>query len=466
MLTVLGGPVPGRAKTPLVACPPVRRSVATVALAALLTAVPASAADPISEIPAAATATGIAYRTFLGTDLVSVSQSSTMTPDKIALAKQAAAAAGASSTELSGYSFGMAWVRRGDVVVQQYAGSGLWQYPMSTTVIPPENLPALMGTDVAAAVAHGFVAMGETTANLRGARAGDTIGLVSAGGTVLPFSIGVVVPDAFVGGAEIVMSPLMAETLGVDDVTSVLVYGTFSRFRIEQELNARGLVDGTDVRIRRSWDLPNPDSVLGLLRTKLLLGEFAYKLVDTVNGVHIEPEWVARSLPEDRTQYADIPVRARCHHAISGALQRALTEIAQSGLAWAIDVGNTNTFGGCYNPRFNRLTGNLGFLSRHAWGQAFDTNTLTNAQGRVPRMDCRVVRIFRKHGFAWGGNFLTPDGMHFEYVGEPRHELQYPSEYCPNVPGGGIESSPIASDGRAWFFDIDPESLLSVHAHP
>jgi hypothetical protein len=63
---------------------------------------------------------------------------------------------------------------------------------------------------------------------------------------------------------------------------------------------------------------------------------------------------------------------------------------------------------------------------------AFDINTDTNAQGKIPQMNCDVVRIFRKHGFAWGGNFLTPDGMHFEYVGEPRDTIDYPSTYCPN----------------------------------
>jgi hypothetical protein len=32
-------------------------------------------------------------------------------------------------------------------------------------------------------------------------------------------------------------------------------------------------------------------------------------------------------------------------------------------------------------------------------------------------MDRRLIAIFRRHGFIWGGNFPTPDGMHFEYVG-------------------------------------------------
>ena len=64
---------------------------------------------------------------------------------------------------------------------------------------------------------------------------------------------------------------------------------------------------------------------------------------------------------------------------------------------------------------------------------AFDINTVTNCQGCRPRMDCDVVRIFRKHGFAWGGNFRRPDGMHFEWVGSPRDQIPYPSTYCPNI---------------------------------
>jgi hypothetical protein len=69
-------------------------------------------------------------------------------------------------------------------------------------------------------------------------------------------------------------------------------------------------------------------------------------------------------------------------------------------------------------------------------------------------MDCRVVRIFRKWGFAWGGNFLSSDGMHFEWVGERRDQLAYPSRYCPNIltPGAGDAvgaSGPAATTAAA-----------------
>ncbi|MEY2400319.1 MAG: hypothetical protein QOJ08_430, partial [Ilumatobacteraceae bacterium] len=101
----------------------------------------------------------------------------------------------------------------------------------------------------------------------------------------------------------------------------------------------------------------------------------------------------------------------------------------------------------------------LGTLSRHTWAQALDTNTVANCQGCVPQMDCRIVRIFRAHNFAWGGNFLNPDGMHFEWVGEPRNKYLYPSRYCPNVPSGGLESFGLERTSRGTMFTNDGWAL-------
>jgi D-alanyl-D-alanine carboxypeptidase len=74
-------------------------------------------------------------------------------------------------------------------------------------------------------------------------------------------------------------------------------------------------------------------------------------------------------------------------------------------------------------------------------------------------MDCRVVRIFRKHNFAWGGNFLLPDGMHFEWVGEPRNTQQYPSRYCPNLANGAIQSMVLQGGSRSTLFADDGWAL-------
>ena len=42
-------------------------------------------------------------------------------------------------------------------------------------------------------------------------------------------------------------------------------------------------------------------------------------------------------------------------------------------------------------------------------------NVNTNWLGQTPHQDPRLVRDFARHGFVWGGRFLVPDGMHFEY---------------------------------------------------
>jgi hypothetical protein len=146
---------------------------------------------------------------------------------------------------------------------------------------------------------------------------------------------------------------------------------------------------------------------------------------------------------------------------IEPALRGALAEVAARGLGGTIDVGDANTAGGCHNPRFNRLTpdSSLGFLSRHSWAMAIDTNTRGGCQGCAPPNfatrpgGCTTVEIFRKWGFAWGGNFLTPDGMHFEYVGEPRDKLSYPSRWCRNT--GGVALTDAPPGGIDTFFASD-----------
>jgi hypothetical protein len=89
-------------------------------------------------------------------------------------------------------------------------------------------------------------------------------------------------------------------------------------------------------------------------------------------------------------------------------------------------------------------------------------NTVSNCQGCTPHMNCDVVRIFRRHGFAWGGNWRTPDGMHFEWVGEPRDQISYPSRFCPNNAGGAPLSNDSNGDSNgADVAEIGREVLIA-----
>ena len=80
---------------------------------------------------------------------------------------------------------------------------------------------------------------------------------------------------------------------------------------------------------------------------------------------------------------------------------------------------------GCLAVRYKRgkAGGTEADLSNHAWGSAMDLNARWNRLGQPPagigRPGCLLplVAIANDQGWAWGGDFTTPDGMHWEYVG-------------------------------------------------
>ena len=377
------------------------------------------------------------------TDVVTVFNSGELRDDVANQAVAAARSAGASLAFGRSASVGMTGLYRGTNAVQLPPQG--FAFPMGTTVLPTEAVAQTMGVDVAQFLAPDALVMGALSAGLRGAQAGDTALLTSGSGATVTFRIAAVLPASRVGGAEFLMSNEAADRLGIVRLSRVVMWGFSSRSAIDATVSSNGLVS-TSIRIRRSWDPADPDGTIGMSETKAVLGEFAYR-VNANGSVSQDDAWLNASLPGGRELLnGSIPVRARCHNVIVPALRAALAEVAAEGLAATIDVANANSFGGCHLARFNRLTpdSSLGFLSRHSWAMAFDTNTLGSCQGCAPPDfatrpgGCRTVQIFRKHGFSWGGNYLTPDGMHFEWVGERRDNLAYPSRFCPNVAAGAL----------------------------
>jgi hypothetical protein len=91
-------------------------------------------------------------------------------------------------------------------------------------------------------------------------------------------------------------------------------------------------------------------------------------------------------------------------------LRAALREVVASGLAGEIHPGE---YGGCYVPRFIARDPSKG-LSFHTWGTAIDLNVAGNQRGTVGLIDRRIVGIFARWGFNWGGTWHYTDPMHFE----------------------------------------------------
>ncbi len=147
-------------------------------------------------------------------------------------------------------------------------------------------------------------------------------------------------------------------------------------------------------------------------QTAVLTGGSAADVVGTFNYTVIgggriapDPAWVAENIG---TEVMPIIGSMTCHRAIFPQLRAALEEVVTRGLANEL---HRDEYAGCYYPRFIAGTTTL---SNHSFGLAMDLNVPGNQRGTVGEMDRGVVAIFKKWGFAWGGDWNYTDPMHFE----------------------------------------------------
>ena len=150
---------------------------------------------------------------------------------------------------------------------------------------------------------------------------------------------------------------------------------------------------------------PNEPEVVGEA-TGSLIGTMSFRILDD-GFIKPDREWVRQNIAT-----AQVPIigEVTCHRLLIPQLHSALAEIEQLGLAGLI---RPNDYGGCYVPRFIDRDPSMP-LSMHAFGLAVDINVSTNLLGSEGDQDPRVVEIFEKWGFTWGGLWDRPDPMHFE----------------------------------------------------
>lgn len=241
-----------------------------------------------------------------------------------------------------------------------------------------------------------------TFARTRGARDDYMTMRLQDGGET--FDLGRPLPDALTLGFEVLL-----EAPGPEGWGQRFVLAEAEDRRALRRTAAR-LMDGEKFRIRSSDETPflrYADAVSPHMYFKERFEEFAARRNN--GALLIEPAWVDRNIVTER-----VPVlgEVTCHRRFIPQVRNALRRAVQQGLERTIDPSD---YAGCFNAR---SIGNdpAGRLSAHAWGAAVDLNASTNPFGSEPVIDERLVTVFTDAGMNWGGEWLNPDGMHFEWA--------------------------------------------------
>jgi hypothetical protein len=246
----------------------------------------------------------------------------------------------------------------------------------------------------------GDVLVRHDVAHELGLELGGTMVLSTDDGTV-PVRVGAFAANGAPPLADLLVPREVAELLGVTGSNALVVASggpepTHLKDRLEDALGGAGEV----------LRAPEPQRSTPKVTGSVTLEPFSY----TSRGdgtIKIDPAWVQRNIVT-----VDIPNlgRTRCHRAMVPQLMAALREVHEAGLYGHF---KREQFAGCFMPR-HILWNPSRPLSMHAWGLAIDFNSIDNAFGKTPVMDRRIVEIFERWGFEWGGHWSTPDGMHFQ----------------------------------------------------
>ena len=266
--------------------------------------------------------------------------------------------------------------------------------------VPPSEREAILS------LRPGEALLAETSAGLRGSGAGLEIKLVDRRVRVTG-----VVSDVAANGYEALLGGAVPDSWERVDEFLLVYNRNAKRARIEREIRAR-LAPGQRVQVRVNDEQPflrYGDAVHPQMIVKKEFGEFAARpLAD--GRLDIDDKWEKANI---RSARVPLIGEVTCHRALFLQLRRALRRVAEAGLGHLV-----TSYAGCYSPRFiGRIP--TGRISHHAWGIALDINHAENPFGAEPNQSQRVVELIEQWGFTWGGRWIIPDGMHFEWQAWP-----------------------------------------------
>jgi hypothetical protein len=302
------------------------------------------------------------------------------------------------------------WLRRtedadGNVVDEPTAP---FAFPIDAFAVDANDYAPFVGTavrdEIVRALRAGRAVLGEHSAKLRGLGPGGRLEFRT--GAV---RVGAVVPDDAVGWSEVLLDRATGRRLGITHERYLLAQPSHDLTKPAWKRMLLPFVGEDPIRV----DVPGgtryvrvASGVNPAILLKQRFGEFAATPQADPAYLTIDPAWVERNIVT-----TEVPLLGTitCHRKLIPMVRGALYEIVAEGLASEIKV-----YSGCWASRTVSRSPTAP-PSFHAYGAAIDINAPQNPQGSKPTMNREVVRIFERWGFNWGGDFLIPDGHHFEF---------------------------------------------------
>jgi D-alanyl-D-alanine carboxypeptidase len=280
--------------------------------------------------------------------------------------------------------------------------------PFETAYVNPADYAEFVSPpdrDKVRSLGAGETLIPRTSEELRGAGTGMSLRLRSGDLTVAG-----VVDDVTTGGYEALSAGRAPRQWNAVDRFVLIGLDRKSKTNLVERKLRSLLQPGQPLRLRPSGVNPflrYGDAVLPQLIIKANFGEFSVRPVPGEQFFEIEESWRRRNV---RTATVPVVGEVTCHRSLIPQVRAAMKEVVARDLAYTIQP---EQYAGCYAPRF---VNNGHRLSHHTWGIALDFNASENPTGIRPNLDRRLVEVMRGHGFTWGGDWLVPDGMHFEWV--------------------------------------------------
>jgi hypothetical protein len=204
-------------------------------------------------------------------------------------------------------------------------------------------------------------------------------------------------------GTDLVVDTATGRRLGLTDPTAV-VLNAGPGDPAELASKVRQVAGGAAEVDLLTPPTANPVAFLTGSAAARAFGAFSYRYF--ADGT-IQPDaaWVNANIVS-----ATVPIlgTVTCHRLMIPQLRGALRDVVSAGLASSL-----HSYDGCYVPRFIEHNPSHA-ISLHTWGIAIDMDAATNSRGIKGTMDPRVVTIFKRWGFRWGGDWSYTDPMHFE----------------------------------------------------